>query len=117
MTEQQKDLWGTICERAGIEREPDESGPPTHIPMTILFAWHPTRDEPNDRNPACALPHATKPTVFQVGAPVPLKPTFLALAIFEDDFTVRVYALPKEKQQKAEDNIPLRWTLTRTTTK
>jgi hypothetical protein len=113
----EKDLWGTICERAGIEREPGEQGPPTHIPMTILFAWHPTRDNPNDANPACALPHATKPTVFQVGAPVPLKPLFLVLAIFDDgDSTIRVYALPKEKQAKPEDNIPLRWTLTRTTT-
>jgi hypothetical protein len=116
MTEAQKDIWTTICERAGIERDDDEVGPPTSIPMTILFAWHPTKDSPNDSNPACMLPHATKPTVFQVGAPIPLKPTFLAFAIFEDGETVRVYGLPKEKSQKNEENIPLRWTLTRTTT-
>lgn len=113
MAEAQKDIWTNICARAGIERDKDEVGPPTHIPMTILFAWIPTKDSPNDANPACNAPHATKPTIFQVGAPVPLKSTFLTLAIFEDEFTVRVYGLPKEKSTKEEENIPLRWTLTR----
>lgn len=112
-----KSMWATICERAGMEAdEIPEEDPPTHIPMTILFAWHPTRDNPNDANPNCQLPHATKPTVFQVGQPCPLKTSFVILAIFEDDFTVRVYGLPINHSQKEEENIPLRWTLTRTTT-
>jgi hypothetical protein len=137
MTDQQpRNIWGEICRRAGIEfadpndpksegRDPEDTGPPTHIGMAILFAWHPTKDDPNNINPACSLPHATRPTVFQVGKPVPLKPTFQVLAIFDDGIspTVRVYAMhscmvdPKvQRPEKIEEIIPLRWTLTRTTT-
>jgi len=127
MANEKKDIWDLICERAGYELEEDEQGnpiprppgPPTHIPMTIVFAWHPTKDDPNNINPQCSLPHATRPTIFKVGKPVPSAlsaVSFLVLAIFEDDFTIRVYALPEIKSEKEADNIPLRWTLTRTTT-
>lgn len=99
-TEQQKDMWGAICERAGIEREPDDVGPPTHLPMGSVFAWFSTTD-------------SAKPTAFQVGKPSPLKTTFVVVAIFQEEHVVRIYGLP-EKPGKPEDNIPLRWTLTKT---
>lgn len=98
--QQQKDIWTVICERAGIEREPGEVGPPTHLPMGSVFAWFSTTD-------------SAKPTAFQTGKPSPLKASFLVIAIFQEEHAVRVYGLP-EKQGKPEESIPLRWTLTKT---
>lgn len=87
------ELWKTILERAGIERDEKESGPPTHIPMGVVFAWFPTTD-PN------------KPTAFQTNKPCPLKAEIEVFVMFHDTTDVRVYGLG--------DGGAYRWTVSKT---
>lgn len=98
-----KDLWTSICERAGIERDEEAVGYPAHIAQTFAFAWLPSVDQ-------------SKPTVFEVGKSCPLssKVTYLVAAIFRDESEVRVYGLPESKSDKPEDMAPKRWVLSKT---
>lgn len=86
-------LWKTILERAGIERDESEVGPPTHIPQGIVFAWFPSVD-PN------------KPTVFQTNQPCPIKKEIEVFVMFHDANEARIYGLG--------DGGAYRWVLAKT---
>jgi len=86
-------LWKTILERAGIERDESEVGPPTHIPMGLVYAWFPSFD-PN------------KPTVFQTNQPCPLKKEIEVFVMFHDASDARIYGLG--------DGGAYRWTVSNT---
>jgi hypothetical protein len=88
------ELWNAILERAGIERDENAEGPPTHIPENLGFAWFPTSD-PN------------KATIIEPNKPCPFNPKVDVFAIFHDTPESRIYALG--------EGCGYRWTVSRET--
>jgi zinc-ribbon domain len=74
------ELWQTILERAGIERDDDAVGPPTHIPENLGFAWFP-------------IGESNKASIIEPNKPCPFNPKVDVFAIFHDSPETRIYAL------------------------
>jgi hypothetical protein len=90
------DIWNDIEEQSGVDT--------SELPRGVFFVWFPAGF--NDKG----QPNA--PTKFEVGKPVPSKPVLTVFALFQDDQSVRVYALANANQQ-SDPPPPHRYTLSK----